>query len=123
MSDKTANQDNDYKYLYEKVGECVSGIHFLKWMFGILTGVIIALFSISFQVNSKKFNTLYTHLEESRYISPFNAGGGVVKGKGKEKEKEKAIKREVDSIAEQKKESVRPKMVDRTIASESKPVE
>lgn len=53
MSDKTTNQDNDYKYLYEKVGECASGIHFLKWMLGLFVVVFISLFSLSFSINSK----------------------------------------------------------------------
>ena len=62
--EKKENKFNSQEYLYEKVGECVAGIHFLKWMFGILATVIIALFSIVFQINSK-VSRLYSHIDSA----------------------------------------------------------
>ncbi len=45
-------RSNIQEYLLEKVGECVAGIQFLKWMFGIFVIIIIFLFSLVFQIKT-----------------------------------------------------------------------
>ena len=48
-------KNNTQGYLLEKVGECVAGIQFLKWMFGIFVLIVIFLFGLVFQFDNTPY--------------------------------------------------------------------